>query len=159
MEYTLELKEFGNGNKVISELNKEITIDVNMIGEGIVFSTNVNGNGIIYRMKVKGDKHSKSKVRVLKQVDNEKINNAINTAQKVCKNWRMEQMLSETFDFINGGSVCRSKLGIFIKAVMTDIIKEESLVLEEAGLEPKDIGKYVSEIARRYFFDYENENL
>ena len=91
MEYTLELKEFGNGNKVISELNKEITIDVNMIGEGIVFSTNVNG--IIYRMKVKGDKHSKSKVRVLKQVDNEKINNAINTAQKVCKNWRMEQML------------------------------------------------------------------
>jgi hypothetical protein len=36
------------------------------------------------------------------------------------------------------------------------IIKQEDMdLLVEAGLEPKDIGKCVSDIARRYFFDQE----
>ena len=38
-----------------------------------------------------------------------------------------------------------------------DIIKEEMLLLSENGLEPKDIGKYVSETSRQYFFQRLNE--
>ena len=34
-------------------------------------------------------------------------------------------------------------------------LKEESDIISKNGLEPKDIGKYVSEIARNYFFEQE----
>ncbi len=129
----------------------------NTIGEGIVWSTELNG--VVHRFKVKGTKHSNSKVKVLKQVDNEKINKAISVAQNACPSWRLEQMLEQTFDFMNGGLMDRAKLGEYIKAVMSDIIKEESLILEDAGLEPKDIGKYVSEISKKYFFDQETERM
>lgn len=158
MEYTLELKEFGNANNVISKLNKEVTIDVSMIGEGIVFSTELNG--VIHRMKIKGSLHAgKSKVKTLKVVDNDKIMKCLDIADQVTPTWRLAQMLEQTFDFMNGGLMDRAKLGEYIKAVMSDIIKEESLILEDAGLEPKDIGKYVSEISKKYFFDQETERM
>ena len=38
---------------------------------------------------------------------------------------------------------------------MDDVIKEDLDILVEAGLEPKDISKYISEIARKYFFEQE----
>jgi hypothetical protein len=66
-------------------------------------------------------------------------------------------MLSETFDLINGGEIDIKQLGSYIKAVINDIIKEETLLLSENGLEPKDIGKYVSETSRQYFFQRLNE--
>jgi hypothetical protein len=130
----------------------------NTIGEGIVWSCELNG--IVYRFKVKGDKHAgKSKVKTLKVVDNDKIMKCLDIADQVTPTWRLAQMLEQTFDFMNGGLMDRTKLGVFIKAVTTDILKEESLVLEEAGLEPKDIGKYVSDISKKYFFEQETERM
>ena len=126
----------------------------NTIGEGIVF-THLDKNGVRMFFKSKGEKHSNSKVKVLKQVDNEKINKIIDVAQKVCPSWRLDQMLNETFDLINGGDLDRSKLGEYIKAVINDIIKEEIDIISEAGLEIKDIGKYVSEIAKSFYFEKE----
>ena len=127
----------------------------NTIGEGLVFSCEYKGTQ--YLFKSKGNLHSKSSVKTLKPVDDERINKIIELSQKVSPNWRMEQMLNETFDFINGGQIDRKKLGDYIKAVINDIIKEESDVIVEAGFEIKDIGKYVSEISRQYFFDMEKE--
>ena len=158
MEYTLELKEFGNANNVISKLNKEVTIDVSMIGEGIVFSTELNG--VIHRMKIKGSLHAgKSKVKTLKVVDDAKIMKCLELADKVTPIWRLSQMLDQTFDFMNGGLMTREKLGEYIKAVNKDIVKEEILLLTEYELELKDIGKYVSEISRKYFFEQETERM
>ncbi len=125
------------------------------IGEGIVWSTNLNGN--VHRFKTKGDKHSNSKVTTLKPVDDEKLNKIITVVNQVTPSWRMEQMLSETFDLINGGEIDVKQLGAYIKAVINDIIKEEMVTLNENGLEPKDIGKYVSETSRKYFFQRLNE--
>jgi len=68
-------------------------------------------------------------------------------------------MLSETFDFINSGHIDRSKLGDYIRAVINDVIKEDSEVISDAGLEPKDVNKYISQIARDYFFEYEKNDL
>lgn len=158
MEYTLELKEFGNDNKVISKLNKEVIIDINVIGEGLVWSTELNG--VIHRMKVKGNLHAgKSKVKTLKVVDDVKIMKCLELADKVTPIWRLSQMLEQTFDFMNGGLMKREKLGEYIKAVITDILKEETLLLTEYELEPKDIGKYVSEISRKYFFEQETDRM
>lgn len=124
------------------------------IGEGIVWSCEYQD--VVHRFKVKGELHAgKSKVPTLKKVDDEKIKKILELAEKVTPTWRLAQMLETSCDFMNGGTLDRSKLGDFIKLVMADIIKEDMDLLVEAGLEPKDIGKYVSDISRRYFFDQE----
>lgn len=124
------------------------------IGEGVVWSTNYKGN--VYRFKVKGEKHAgASRVKTLKPVDDDKINLIIDTANKVTPVWRLEQMLEKTFDFMNGGVIDRAKMGDFIRLVVNDVFKEDSDIIMEAGLEPKDINKNISEIARRYFFEQE----
>ena len=124
------------------------------VGEGIVWRTELNG--AVHRFKVKGELHAgKSKVKTLNRVDDDKIKKTLEIAEKVTPTWRLAQMLETTCDFMNGGTLDRSKLGEYIKLVTADVIKEDIDLLVEAGLEPKDIGKYVSEIARRYFFDQE----
>jgi hypothetical protein len=126
------------------------------IGEGIVWSCEFQN--VVHRFKCKGELHAgKSKVTTLKPVDDEKLNKIINVVNQVTPTWRLEQMLSETFDLINGGEIDIKQLGSYIKAVINDIIKEETLLLSENGLEPKDIGKYVSETSRQYFFQRLNE--
>jgi len=126
----------------------------NTIGEGIVF-THIYEGGVRVFFKSKGLKHSISKVNVIKKVDNEKIDKIIDIAQKVCPSWRLDQMLTETFNLINGGDLDRSKLGLYIKAVINDIIKEEIDTISDADLEIKDIAKYVSEIAKSFYFEKE----
>ncbi len=129
----------------------------NTIGEGIVFSY-TTPDGKRYSFKSKGEKHSaKSKVHTLKPVDNEKINKCIEVANKVTPEWRLDQMLEKQFDFMNGGTMDIKKMGEYLKLVMADVLKEEMDVLTDAGIEPKDIGKYVSEIARKYFFSRQNQ--
>lgn len=123
------------------------------IGEGVVWNCNYNGSS--YTFKVKGEKHSKSKVKTIKQVDDEKIQKCLNIAEKVTPSWRLEQGITEIFNLLNGGQIERKGIGNYLKWVMTDVLKEESDIISKNGLEPKDIGKYVSEIARNYFFEQE----
>ena len=126
----------------------------NTIGEGVVWSCDLNG--VRYSFKVKGELHAgKSKVKTLNTVDDEKIRKVVEVADKVTPTWRLAQMLEQSCDLMNGGTLERSKLGDYIRLVINDIIKEEMDVLVEAGLEPKDVNKHISEIARRYFFDQE----
>ena len=138
-------------------VGKEFGFEV--IGEGIVFS-HMTESGEVYRFKSKGEKHSKaSKVTTLKPVDDAKINNIIETVNKVTPDWRLEQMLDKTFDIINGGKIDVKKMGDFIRNVIADIIKEESDTISEAGLEPKDINAKISERCRNYFFAKQNEEV
>jgi len=126
---------------------------VNGIGEGIVF-THVRNDGTRYMFKSKGDKHAgKSKVKTLKFVDNERINKLIELADKITPEWRLDQMLTNTFDLLNGGELDIKRLGNYIKNVTSDIVKEEIDVIAEAGFEFKDVVKYVSEISKKYFLN------
>ena len=127
------------------------------IGEGIVY-THMTPDGEAYRFKSKGEKHAKgSKIKTLKPVDDEKVNKVINIVNQITPEWRLEQMLEKTFDLMNGGEIDIKKMGEFIKNVNADIIKEESDVLADNGLEPKDINSKVSEVCRNYFFAKQNE--
>jgi hypothetical protein len=128
------------------------------IGEGIVFS-HVSESGKVFRFKSKGELHSNSKVKVLKQVDDEKINKIIDTVNKVCVSWRLEQAMDKTFDLMNGGKIDIKKMGDFIRNVVADIMKEELDVISEAGLEPKDINGKVSDLCRTYFFTEMNKEV
>lgn len=128
----------------------------NTIGEGVVFTAFVDG--IRHCFKSKGTEHaSGGKVKVVRPVDDEKLANIIDIADKVTPEWRLDQMLTESCDLMNGGFIDRKKMGDFIKAVMRDIIKEDSLTIAEAGLDMKDINSKVSDIAKQYFFQREAE--
>ena len=154
MEYSIKLKEFGNEGKVISELNENVNFEIGVIGEGIVWATEYKD--VVHRFKVKGELHAgKSKVKTLSKVDDVKINKIIEISEKVTPTWRLAQMIDKSCDLGNGGVLDRCKLGEYLRLVINDVIKEDFDIIAEAGLEPKDVNKYVSEIARRYFFDQE----
>lgn len=128
------------------------------VGEGIVFSCLAGGERHVF--KSKGEKHAgKSKVKTLKPVDNEKINKMIDVANRVTPAWRLDQMLTEACDLLNGGKIERIKIADYIRLVIKDILKEESFIISDAGLEPNDINKYVSQIAKEYFFEREKDFL
>lgn len=128
------------------------------IGEGIVFSLLQDGK--YYKFKSKGEKHSKSsKVKTLKPVDDERINKVIDVVNRVCISWRLDQALTEACNLLNGGIIDRKFLGDYIRLVIKDILKEESDIIAEAGLEPKDITAKVSEVARQFFFEKEREYI
>lgn len=120
------------------------------IGEGIVWNGTFKGSNV--RFKTKGEKHaSGGKTITISEADSGKIEKLLGVARQVTPAWRLEQMLAETFDTLNGGTFEMKGIGLFIKAVMSDIVKEEMLLLSENDVEPKDIGKYVSVIAKEYF--------
>lgn len=153
-------------NKIIEmtiEVEEECPVGkafgVEGIGEGIVFS-HMTETGKVLRFKSKGEKHSKaSKVTTLKPVDDVKLNKIIEVVNKVTPDWRLEQMLDKTFDLMNGGNIDIKRMGDFIRNVINDVLKEESDVIAEAGLEPKDINAKVSERTRLYFFAKQNEEV
>ena len=127
------------------------------LGGGIVFSCGDGDNR--YTFKSKGLKHSNSKVKIIHEVDTERITALRELAEKVTPSWRLSQMLTEACDLLNGGYVDRTKLGNYIKMVIADVVKEDSDIIINSGFEFKDVTKYISEIAKLYFFEEEYKNL
>jgi len=146
-------------NKILNTLydyQRECVLETDKNKNGIVVLPTGTGKTFVHRFKVKGELHAgKSKVKTLSKVDDEKINKAREIADKVTPSWRLAQMIEKSCNLANGGELDRAKLGTYLKMVMDDVIKEDLDILVEAGLEPKDISKYISEIARKYFFEQE----
>lgn len=119
------------------------------IGEGIVFSIKFKDS--ILRWKMKGDKHAgKSKVKVAKKVDDVRLQLIIDIVNQVTPEWRLAQMYDQTFDTLNGGKGSIEKMGDYIRSVINDIIKEDSDIISDAGLIPKDVNANISKIAREW---------
>lgn len=121
------------------------------IGEGVVFSFVYKNE--IFRWKVKGEKHSKTRVRTLKPVDDVKEQLKIDIANQVTTSWRLEQMFDLANDVINGGVPSLKNIGAFMKLLIGDIIKEESDIIVENGLEIKNISSKINDIARVWYFE------
>ena len=128
------------------------------IGEGIVIE-GFDKDGNRYIAKSKGVKHANSKVKVMRVVDNDKINALMELADKVTPSWRLDQMFTDANNLMNGGLIDRKNLGNYIKMVIADVQKEETDVITEAGYEIKDIGKYISDIAKNFFFEQEKLSI
>ena len=140
---------------IVKNLHGEsiIELDTSTVGEGVVCTFRLNGT--LQQFKVKGTAHSASKVKTLKPVDNEKLQKVQDVAQQVTPAWRLEQMFALANDTINGGIPTMQNMGSFMKLLNQDILKEESDVIAEAGLEPKEVFSTVSKIARQWY----NEEL
>jgi hypothetical protein len=144
-------------NGITSKVEEECPVaayfGIKGIGEGVVWKGAYRGDN--YRFKVKGEKHSKTKVKKLPQVDDAK-NALINeTVNKVTPSFRLEQGVQEVFNTLNGGDIDRKKLGDYIRWVIGDIMKEDLDLIAEAGLQPKEINAKISKVVKDYFFSLE----
>jgi len=122
------------------------------IGEGVVWTGEYKGKRLWF--KVKGDKHSVTKNKTLAKVDTEKLANIDEFVEYAVTEARLEQGLAEIFP---DGQLVTPKIGAFLKWMMSDIIAEESDTMEDNGLTPKDVGRYVSDKAKKYFFKKYND--
>lgn len=124
---------------------------VSGVGEGIVWTCNtwpyVGGD---FMFKVKGEKHSASKVKTLAAVDVEKVNSVKECVDKIITENRLNQGLDHLR--MNHLEIIPQNLGVFIKWVTSDAIREELDTIIESGLIPKDIGAVASKVARDWFF-------
>jgi len=122
------------------------------IGEGLVFVADFMNNRLLF--KAKGEKHcGVSKVKTLRPVDEGKVTLVNEVADKVTPIWRLKQMFNEATK--NGTEIERKHIGTYIKMVIKDVLDEDSDIIVDAGLEPKDISGKVSVIAKEYFFEQE----
>lgn len=122
------------------------------VGEGIVFTAEYKGN--TYRFKSKGEKHSSSHVKVLNSVDVDKLNSIQEFVNYAVTESRFNQCMQSVFGEYPADI---KKIPDVMRWFMGDIIKEESDTLAENSIEPKEIGKYVSNKVRNMFFEHLNK--
>lgn len=118
------------------------------IGEGIVWKPQdrslVADSSTWF--KVKGEKHSSSKVKKLASVDTEKLESIKEFVDYVCTQSRLEQGITEV-------GLDIKKTGEYVGWVNRDIFKEEADTLKDNNLEMKDVGKSISDIARKFYLN------
>lgn len=128
------------------------------IGEGIVWSPFDGDNSSKYWFKVKGEKHSVSKVAKLAAVDVEVIRAKDELVSKLCTTQRLEQALDHHINEAKM-SVEMRDIGSFLRWVINDIAKEETDTIEASGFTVKDLGKPISDIAKRFFMTAMDQSI
>lgn len=124
---------------------------VDGIGEGIVWTAWYDDT--MYQFKTKGLEHRKSSKPPKRAQGNPEVAKKIQEfAEYATPDWRLEQMLQETFDTLNGGKPKVEGLGDFLKAVIKDVEKEEQNELKEAGLTVNEVARAISAISKEWFF-------
>jgi len=130
---------------------KQLGVEGNLVGEGVVWTTFWEGEKFIF--KVKGDKHSNTKVKKLAKVDTEKLENIEKFVEYACTENRIEQGIQES------NATERKDVGELIRWVANDIIDEEMDTLKDNNLEWREVAKHVATKTRKYYFDKLNEIL
>ena len=125
-------------------------------GEGNVWVGWYNGRRYVF--KVKGEKHSATKVKTLVAVDLEKLESIKEFVEYAVTENRLLQGIEQVF-VTNNITPSMKTTGDFVKWVVSDVIAEELETLSENNLEPKEVGKAVSDYARKWYFTYLNSNV
>ncbi len=125
------------------------------IGEGIVCTLEYKNQH--YKLKIKGEKHSKTKVKILEPVDNILEQKKIDFANYAANPDRLEGIWASCFGISDTFIEPTTKdIAAFMRALHKDVMEEESDIMAEQELEPKQVNKMISTIARRWFFEQLN---
>lgn len=121
------------------------------IGEGIVWKCITLGyDDSGYWFKVKGLKHEGvKKIKAHVPVDVERINNIKELVHRLVPEWRLQQFCPKEKDM--------KHMGVFIRTVMEDVLKEEMDTLSASGFTTKDITSHVSTLCRNYLSEEINK--
>lgn len=120
------------------------------IGEGVVWKPADGDQSSKYWFKVKGEKHSTSKVAILAEVDVEAFRKKDELVAAIVTTARLEQGL-ELQTGLFGRKLEMPEIGHFLRWVFNDVIKEESDRIEASGFQGKELGKPISDIAKRFY--------
>lgn len=126
---------------------------VHGIGEGIVWVAYDDRGGIMepeYWFKTKGEKHSKSKVKVVKSVDTTLLIPHSEFSEMVVTEGRLEQGWNYLAEM--GHVQDRTSTSHFIRWIIGDISSEESDLMSDKQVTAKDFSKLVATPARNWFF-------
>lgn len=144
---------------------KDLTISVeNECPVGKYFGVSGTGEGIVftdetkqYSFKSKGEKHSVSKVKVIADVDIEKINKIKDFVDYSVTENRLNQGIEYLKEMNKELDI--SSMGDFLRWLANDVLKEEQDVIIENSLDNdlKAIMKSVSSKGRKLFMDKINE--
>lgn len=153
--------DFGQANvhqeqliKEVDEIDKQCPVGkalgVEGHGEGVVCVGYYNGTRLAF--KVKGESHSTSKVRTLKDVDMV----AYKEIEAFSKSLVLERRLEQGIEYLKemGIPLDMTSTGQYIKWVNEDILKEEQLVLQKSGYEWKKIQAVTCKIAAAYYKNF-----
>ena len=155
--------DFNNPNVVVDRLT-DITNDVEKecpiakqfgvsgIGEGVVWRTEYKGS--VLRFKVKGEKHKVVKSEKIVNIDSVKMNSISEFVDYTVTENRIDQAIESVF---GDKEVEKTKLGDLIRWVYNDIISEESDVLSENNLEPKDVSSAIANKVGKMFLEICNK--
>lgn len=143
---TVEMGEFVNSVEGECPVASALGVEECLVGEGIVWTPIDqelrDDTGLWF--KTKGQKHSTSNVKKLVSASPEKLKSIEDFVVYAVTDNRLNQGLENVeLDVKNTGK--------FIGWVNRDICQEESDVLSANGLEMKDVGKYISNEARKFF--------
>lgn len=120
------------------------------IGEGIVWTPMTGDRSSRYWFKVKGEKHSSSKVKVLAAVDVERFAKRDELVTAICTEARLQQGIDlHVGEF--GRALEMKAIGEYLRWVFNDVIKEEADTIAASGFEQKELGKPISDIAKRFY--------
>lgn len=122
------------------------------IGEGIVWR-HIMADGHDIRFKVKGELHSVSKVKTLASVDEEKLNSIKEFTDYAVTENRVRQGIQIVW---GEGEINMKQMGEFMKWFVGDVLAEETNAMIENGLDPKEIGRDISNAARKLFLEIRN---
>jgi hypothetical protein len=118
----------------------------NNVGEGFVYKFVHNFTEHVF--KIKGGEHAARATKIPKMsLTPAELESRKGMAFQVTPEWRLSQMFDQVF--VDEAPTMR-KTGDFIKAVMQDIIKEESNVIADAGYTMKDINADVVMYVKHY---------
>lgn len=120
------------------------------IGEGIVWWN----HELDLKFKVKGEKHSSSKVKTVKQiaaVDIERMNSAQEFVDSVVSENRLNQGLSKMGEL--GLEIDIKNTGAYIRWVVQDGLKEENDVIVASCFDIKELTPLMSAKAKNFWFE------
>lgn len=117
-------------------------------GEGIVFRPS-NEYSFDTAFKVKGESHSKSKIKKLPTVDVEKLNNIHEAVEKYCHEDRLEQAYAAIV--LKEEDKVMQKVPDFMRWILNDIMTEEGDALEASNITQKEMGQGISRKAPAWF--------
>lgn len=120
------------------------------IGEGIVWVPTDGDRDSRYWFKVKGEKHSASKVKVLAAVDVERFRQRDELIAAIVTGNRLQQGLDLHVNEF-GRELDMRAIGDYLRWVFNDVIKEEADTIAASGFDQKELGKGISDVAKRFF--------
>jgi len=128
------------------------------IGEGIVWHCVTDGyESSDYWFKTKGESHRKTKSKISKLTQSEKNPLVIKFVEEMVNRERYDQALEHLKD--TGMPISVRSTGNFIKFVVSDIIEEGTVLMDEMGLSAKEVSPVLSSITKTEWFRILNNRL